>query len=117
MLPGNAFDCEWLALQTTSGHTALASAACAHLMRVCSCSFPIMATCRTCPCGSGVVYRECCQPIHTKQTTAQSAETQLKARFRWEGLAITDRCMPWVYSVDGALFSLLGFRSRPRVQA
>ncbi len=34
-----------------------------------------------CPCGSSVLYRECCQPLHLKQAKAQTAEQLMRSRY------------------------------------
>lgn len=34
----------------------------------------------TCPCGSNVIYSDCCKPLHQGQTAA-SAETLMRSRF------------------------------------
>ncbi|BBX62260.1 UPF0225 protein [Mycobacterium saskatchewanense] len=34
-----------------------------------------------CPCGSGVSYRECCQPLHHGERQARTAEELMRSRY------------------------------------
>ncbi len=34
-----------------------------------------------CPCGSGVRYRDCCQPLHENKHSAKRAEQLMRSRF------------------------------------
>ncbi|WP_091556766.1 YchJ family protein [Micromonospora pattaloongensis] len=36
---------------------------------------------RSCPCGTGEAYRECCGRLHRGETTAASAEQLMRSRF------------------------------------
>jgi len=34
-----------------------------------------------CPCGSGLAYAACCEPLHDGRTTAETAEHLMRSRF------------------------------------
>ena len=34
-----------------------------------------------CPCGSGLLYQNCCKPYHLKQQTAPTAEALMRSRY------------------------------------
>lgn len=34
-----------------------------------------------CPCGSGKLYRDCCQPFHQQQSMAETAEQLMRSRY------------------------------------
>ncbi|ASK28441.1 YchJ family protein [Neisseria chenwenguii] len=36
---------------------------------------------KTCPCGSGKTYAECCRPLHSGETAASTAEALMRSRY------------------------------------
>ena len=44
----------------------------------------------TCPCGSGNAYAQCCEPVITGETPANTAEQLMRARYTAYTMAATD---------------------------